>query len=261
MANGGVRWAVAAAVAGSLALHSSADAALSARITRVVRQVVVRPSGPTSAPTADNVIASGAVVRTAADARVELTFADRTVTRVGAKTNLSIGAASLVLHDGALLIDAPRGASAATVQSGTIMIEAGGTTCVVERLGAAYVKILALQGTARIFLPAIVGESILLKPGAMLILKPDAKSLPEPVDFDLSQLARTSVFLGREFGPLPSRAELAAEIAMQRANPNLLPTNLVIYGRGTAVTLTEPTAAKGKARSSASPAPRPSPKR
>ncbi len=234
----------------------SANAAITGQITRVVKEVVVRP-GAGAAATTENVINSGAFVHTGADSRGELTFADRTVARLGAKTRLRVGERSLTLEEGALLFDAPRGTSTATVQTGTIVVEGGGATAVVERYGAAYAKILVLSGNPRVYLPAKIGESLLLNPGQMLIMKPDAKTLAEPVDYDIGQLYRTSVLIGREFGRLVSQPQIAAEIAKQRSNPNLLPTNLVIYGRGTLVTLTPNAQTKGgtpKSSPSASPA-------
>lgn len=242
-------------------LVSTTHAAVSARITRITKEVKVRPGPGAQSASRDAVITAGATVRTGADSRAELTFADGTVTRLGGKTILRIGENALNLEDGALLFQAGRRASIATVRTGTIVVEGNDATGIIERFGSAYAKVLVLQGTARVFLPAKIGESILLNPGQILIMRPDAQSLAEPVDFDIGQLYRTSVLIGREFPRLTTQPQIAAEIEKQRANKNLLPTNLVIHGRGTLVTLAESATPKGGGsetpRASPSPSPRP----
>ncbi len=99
---------------------------------------------------------------------------------------------------------------------------------------------------------------MLLNAGQILIMKPNATSLAEPVDFEIGQLYRTSVLIGREFPRLATQPQIVAEIEKQRANTNLIPTNLVIYGRGTLVTLADPTKV-GKQRRAAKAARRPTP--
>jgi hypothetical protein len=85
--------------------------------------------------------------------------------------------------------------------------------------------------------------------------------LPEPVDFEIGQLYRTSLLIGRDFARLASQPQIAAEIQKQRADPSLIPTNLVIYGRGTMVNLADPSKVRGKANAPTSPTPAPSPQR
>ena len=116
----------------------------------------------------------------------------------------------------------------------------GGTTGIIERYGSAYVKILVLAGTARVYLGKVVGESVLVNPGQMLITRPGAATLPEAVHFDIAQLRKTSLLMGRDFAPLASSAAIENEIRKQRSDPDFTPTNLVIYGRGTLVTLVPP---------------------
>ena len=231
---------------------------MDARLTRVIKNVtILAPNTGARVAAPNETVTTGDIVRTAADSRAELTFADRSLARLGAKTVLRLTQRDWTLEEGAVLIQAPRGTSA-RIKTGTINLQAGGATGIIERFGPTYAKIMLLQGTARVFMPAKVGESMLLKAGQMLILKPDAKSLPEAVDFEIGQLYRTSLLIGRDFGRLPSQPEIAAEIQKQRANPNLIPTNLVIYGRGTLVNLADPEKPKRDARKpAASPSPAP----
>ncbi|MDQ6622488.1 MAG: FecR domain-containing protein [Verrucomicrobiota bacterium] len=239
--------------------------AVTARFTRLVKNVaLVRPGAPARAAQATDTIGPGALVQTAADSRAELTFADRTVARLGGKTAVRLGAENLELAEGAILFDGPGGTSTATIRTGTIVIEGGGATGIIERSGRTYAKIMLLQGTARVYLPAKVGESMLLEAGQILIMKPEATSLAEPVDFSIAQLYKTSLLIHHEFPSLTSESAIVAAIARQKADPSLIPTNLIIYGRGTLVNLADPAAAKKAAaqnpRSSPSPTPRPSAK-
>lgn len=250
-----------AALVALLILSGNASAAVPARVTRVVKNVsLVRPGGGTQAVAPNQSIGPGAVIRTGPEARAELTFADTAVMRLGGKTSLRLGD-QLILDEGAVLFDAPGRAASGTIRTGTITVEGAGATGIIERFGRLYAKIMVLQGTARVFLPEVVGESILLTPGEILILKPEAKALPEPVNYNISHLYKTSLLAHHEFGRLPGDAQIVAEIAKQQSDPNLIPTNLVIQGRGTLVRLVDPAKVPAKPKAAASPTPTPTPRR
>ena len=94
----------------------------------------------------------------------------------------------------------------------------------------------------RIFRNNEVGEAVLLHPGQMLIVNPNGKGLPEPVDVDLERLMKTSILI-TGFDPLPSLDLIAHSISEQDAQKKeggLLDTNLVLYN-GTIVSLLDPT--------------------
>jgi FecR-like protein len=255
--------ALVAAFGAVLVFSTNAFGGVPGLVTRVVKNVsVVSPGGASHSAAPNESVGSGATVRTGPDARAEVTFADSAVTRLGGKTALRLGD-ELILDEGAVLFDAPRRASSATIRTGTINVEGAGATGIIERFGRVYAKVMVLQGTARIFLPEKVGESILLKAGQILIMKPDAKGLAEPVDYNIAHLYKTSLLVHHEFARLPGEPQILAEIAKQQSDPNLIPTNLVIHGRGTLVTLENSgkVASKPKAAASPTPTPRPSPRR
>jgi hypothetical protein len=84
-----------------------------------------------------------------------------------------------------------------------------------------------------------LGESLLLQPGQILIAKPDVSTLPEPADFDIAREMKTCVLV-REFPPLLSQRRIESEEQKQLkliAKGTYIPSNLVILGRGTQVTL------------------------
>jgi len=86
------------------------------------------------------------------------------------------------------------------------------------------------------------GESVLIRPGELLITNPDAKSLPDPVDVDLARLLKTARLI-IDFPPLASQKLIAKESEKQqraKSKKSLINTNLVIFGKGTLVSLTNP---------------------
>src|SRR5256886_5444564 len=63
-----------------------------ARVTQVVQDVKVLPSGAAARPAAVNeTVQKGAAVQTGTQSRSELTFQDQTITRLGEKTIFSVG--------------------------------------------------------------------------------------------------------------------------------------------------------------------------
>src|SRR4051812_21833081 len=78
-----------------------------ARVTQVINDVKILPSQAAPRPAAVNdVVKQGTAVRTGGDSRTELTFADLTITRLGANTVFSFKPATrdLSLLSGAVLI-------------------------------------------------------------------------------------------------------------------------------------------------------------
>ena len=208
-----------------------------ARITRVIGKVALQPGGMARLNAG---MPEGTTIRTGEKARAELTLPGKAVLRLGANTAVQGGrGGSVRLEEGALLFQAGRNASGTEVGTGLLTAEARGATGIIDRHRTAYVKVLVLEGTARVYLPK-AGESVLVRAGQLLITKPEAKILPEPVHFDIEQLYKTSLLTNSDFAPLASNAEIARAIQKQRNDPDFIRTNLVIFGRGTLVNLVEP---------------------
>ncbi|MEP6956922.1 MAG: FecR domain-containing protein, partial [Chthoniobacterales bacterium] len=225
-----------------------------AHLTRVIDQVKIQTGSAASRPAkVGEALPEGATLRTGATGRAELAFETGTVVRLGARTDVALSgeAPTLQLQDGVVLFQSARRARAPKLATAGINLATAGSTGMIERSGAAYVKILVLEGTTRVYLKRI-GESVLVTAGQLLITAPDAKTLPEAVDFDVEQLYRTSVLTRRDFGPLASASAIQEAIRKQKNDPSLVHTNLVIFGRGTLVNLVEPTPAPA---ASSSPAP------
>src|SRR5438445_1525971 len=104
----------------------------------------------------------------------------------------------------------------------------------------------------------------------MMSVNPKSTRLAVPVDVDLDRLVRTSLLLAPPFGPLGSETLMAGSTLDQlgkKTAGTLLDTNLVIFGRGTLVTMVDPASldvvdqarAAGEEPPTATPRPTPTP--
>src|SRR6266568_1648420 len=215
-----------------------------ARVTQIVRDVKLLPYAAPGRPAVVNdPVRDGTAVRTGIESRTELTFADATLARLGANTifSFSEGTRNLELTDGAMLLRVPKNAGGAKINTAAVTAAITGTTVMLEFHKNSYIKFVVLEGTGRVFLPNRVGESVLVHAGQMLIAKPNAKSLPNPVDVDIRQIRKTSRLI-RGFGKIGSEGLIAQTEAaqdQQRAEGELYETNLAIYGGGTSFILTD----------------------
>jgi hypothetical protein len=219
-----------------------------ARVTEVVKDVKLLPSGGAPRPAAvSDDVRDGTAVRTGMQSRSELKFPDQTLARLGANTvfSFSEGTRSLNLQDGAMLLRVPKGAGGAKISSSAITAAITGTTVMVEthpltKKGKdSYYKFIVLEGTARLSLPGQLGESVLVKAGQMIIMPTGAKKIPEAVDVDIQKIMQSSLLI-TGFDPLGSEQLIALEQTRQfeqKTSGQLHETNLMIAGGGTNVIL------------------------
>ncbi len=206
-------------------------------------------------------IVAGATVQTGVDSQTELSFDDQTLARLAAKTAFTFGANpnQMDLRNGAMLVRAPAHGRSVQIRTANATVAVNGTTSFLEHNAGKYLKLVVLQGTARVFLPAHLGESVLVKEGQLLLFRlgPKLTSLSGPVDVDIERMLTTSSLI-KGWPPLGTEAAINQRIAEQKkrkAKGGLVDTNLVINGRGTVVSLVE----QDEAGTTASPATSPSP--
>src|SRR5438067_2849655 len=222
-----------------------------ARVTEVVRDVRLLPSGgAVRSATVSDEVRDGTAVRTGMESRSEVKFPDQTLARLGANTifSFSEGTRDLNLQDGAMLLRVPKGAGGARISSSAVTAAITGTTVMLEthpltkKNKNSYYKFIVLEGTARLFLPGQLGESVLVKAGQMIIMPSGAKKIPETVDVDIQQIMQSSLLI-TGFGPLGSEQLIAFEQtrqSQQKTSGQLYETNLMIAGDGTNVILGDP---------------------
>ena len=181
-------------------------------------------------------------LQTGAKSRSELLFQDSTLTRIGAETFFSFktGTRDMTLEKGSMLLQVPKGLGGAKIHTAAVTAAITGTTIMIEYSPGQYIKVLVLEGSLRLSRNGSFGDSLVLHPGKMVIMRPDAKKIPNPIDVDLAEIVRTSTlvnFPGSNI--LPSMALIQAAISDQAkevAKGTLVPTNLVM-GHGTKVVL------------------------
>ena len=223
--------------------QSVAGPLTSAEVTKIINRVsVIDPAKGTHPAVLRDVIKDNLALQTGARSRSELLFQDNTLTRIGAETFFSFktGTRDLTLEKGSMLLQVPKGLGGATIHTAAVTAAITGTTIMMEYSPGQYLKVLVLEGSLRLSRNGSFGDSLVLHAGKMVIMRPDAKKIPDPIDVDLAQIVRTSTlvnFPGSEV--LPSMPLIQAAIsdqAKEMAKGTLVPTNLVM-GHGTKVVL------------------------
>jgi hypothetical protein len=214
-----------------------------AQITQVIHDVRLLGANAEPRPAAiDDKVDDGTAVQTGADSWIELKFAHESLARLGGKTDFAFKdkGRRMDLKGGAALLQVSKSARGTQIEGAGVAAAVKGTTVMFECYPTVY-KFLVLEGTARLFRPGHWGDSILVRPGQMVIGKPNTP-LSDPVDFDIGRFLKTSRFLV-DFAPLPSGPLLAREADKQqqkKSKKRLIETNLVIFGGGTSVSLVNP---------------------
>src|SRR5215470_6843261 len=234
--------AVASAFIWTIAIATSARGAQlqEARVTQVVNDVkLLREQGAPRPAVVSDLVRHGNAVRTGTQSRSELTFADLTITRLGANTIFSFteGTREMNLIDGAILFQVPKGSGGATIKTVGVTAAFTGTTGIGEFHPATtshpkpFSKWLCLEGKFRLYLAN--GQSVEVGPGQMVIT--DGESFSPVLTFDIARLVSTSLFFTGFDRPLPSLDLIVLEEQKQLASmlfapptPNPLnPTRIV----------------------------------
>ena len=240
-----IRFALAAAAlySGVFVQQSVAGPLTSAEVTKIINRVTViePPKGDHPAVLRD-VIKDDLGLQTGVRSRSELLFQDNTLTRLGAETFFSFktGTRDLTLERGSMLLQVPKGLGGAKIHTAAVTAAITGTTIMMEYSPGQYLKVLVLEGSLRLSRNGSFGNSLVLRPGKMVIMRPDAKTIPDPIDVDLAQIVRTSAlanFPGKNVLPsMPLIQAAIADQARELKQGTLVPTNLVM-GHGTTVVL------------------------
>ena len=208
----------------------------SAEVTKIINQVsVIDPQAGGHAAAVREVIKNDLALQTGGKSRSELLFQDNTLMRIGAETYFSFktGTRDLTLEKGSMLLQVPKGLGGATIHTAAVTAAITGTTIMMEYLPGKSIKVLVLEGSLRLSRNGRFGDSVVLRPGKMVIMEPTAKRIPDPVDVDIQTVVKTSTLVNfpGDAKPLPSMPLIQAAIdqqAKQVAQSTLVPTNLVI---------------------------------
>src|SRR5206468_5340951 len=223
--------------------QSVASPLTSAEVTKIINRVsVIEPAKGDRPAVVRDVIKDNLALQTGARSRSELLFQDNTLTRIGAETFFSFktGTRDMTLEKGSMLLQVPKGLGGAQIHTAAVTAAITGTTIMMEYSPRQYIKVLVLEGSLRLSRNGSFGDSLVLHPGKMVIMRPDAKKIPDPVDVDLAEIVKTSTLVNFPGSTiLPSMPLIQAAIndqAKELAKGTLVPTNLVM-GHGTKVVL------------------------
>jgi len=110
------------ALASGLPKSVSANDLQEAKVTQVIQDVKVVPSGAAARPaTMNETVRQGNAVQTGTQSRSELTFRDQTITRLGEKTIYNVGGGRTIeLGSGQFLLYVPKKAGGAQVKMGPV---------------------------------------------------------------------------------------------------------------------------------------------
>jgi hypothetical protein len=198
-------------------IHQSVAVPLtSAEVTKIINRVsVIDPAKGGHPAVLRDIIKDDLGLQTGAKSRSELLFQDNTLTRIGAETFFSfkIGTRDLTLEKGSMLLQVPKGLGGAKIHTAAVTAAMTGTTIMMEYAPGRYIKVLVLEGSLRLSRNGTFGHSLLLRPGKMVIMRPDAKEIPDPVDVDLARIVKTSTLVNFPGGDtLPSMPLIQAAI-------------------------------------------------
>lgn len=218
------------AILAALASHALGGALKEAKINQIVNDVkVVEPRTGARPAALQELIKNELGVATGVQSRAELLFQDNTLTRLGAETFFSFqpGTRNVNLERGSMLLQVPKNLGGAHIRAASVSASITGTTILVEHLSGKRVKIIVLEGGLNVGVDNRPGASVMLHAGKMVIIAPDAKELPKPVDVNLRKLVQTSVLIDpRAFrgesktaaSVLPSMFLIESEIARQEGS-------------------------------------------
>ena len=193
-----------------------------ARVTEVIHDVrLLAPQAAGRPATVNDTVREGTAVRTGSESRAELTFTDLTLTRLGANTVFSFGAAARTydLGSGAILMSAPKESGTVKITTAVATCAVSGFTCIIEYHSNSWNKIVMPNADGSIWLKRNPHDKRHMHSGQMLVFRPDATVLPEPIDFDVCKLINAGHLITGFTKRLPEWPTLVDLCQRQRVEP------------------------------------------
>jgi hypothetical protein len=165
-----------------------------ARVTRIIKDVKLLPGQAAPRPAVENDdVKPGTAVRTGTDSRTELTFADLTITRLGANTIFSFneGTREIGLGNGAMLVEVPRGGAEVKIITAAVSAGVTGGTALFESNKGMPKKLLMLEGIGRFYRTGHPEEATIVHGGEMVMMTLDGQ-ITRPTKFNAGLVYKTS---------------------------------------------------------------------
>jgi FecR protein len=176
------------------------------RVTQIFHDVKLLPAqAEARAAVVDDKVDEDTGLRTGDDSRSELTFADLTITRLGANTVFSFNKAgrSVRLDNGSILLYVRKNSGGAEISTKAVSVGITGTTLIFESQPLSHDRLIVLEGDARFSLNNYPNQSTVVRAGQLLNVPAGAKKLPKPGRVNLKRIVDTHPLI-KNFPPLPS---------------------------------------------------------
>jgi hypothetical protein len=202
----------------------AADQLQQARVSQVIQDVRVLETHGAPRPAAVNdKVTQGMGVRTGAESRAELTFADLTLTRLGANTVFSFkqGTRELDLTSGAVLLQIPPKAPAVKVSTSAVTAAITGGTALFAT--GPPTKFMVLEGIGTFYPTGHPERAATINGGEMMTMTADGR-MTKPAKFDVKLVLKTSRLI-KDFPPLENMPLVMAVVDLQLAEQQLAGLN------------------------------------
>ena len=208
----------------------AADSKKEARVTQIIRDVKILPADAAArAAVVNDRVADDTGVRTGGDSRSELTFADLTITRLGANTIFSFNKAgrNAQVDSGSILLRVPKDSGGARIKTSAVTVAVTGTTVILESARGGRNKLIILEGSAQLSLVKYPKQFQNARGGQMIDVPAGATTVPLPTNIDLNDVMRKHPLI-TDFPPLPSR-DLIVATSQQQPPPGPPPSGPSIF--------------------------------
>jgi hypothetical protein len=191
-----------------------------ARVSQIIQDVRLLEAQGAPRPAAVNdTVTQQMGVRTGVESRAELTFADLTITRLGANTifSFSRGARELELTSGAILLEVPPNQPAVKVSTSAITAAVTGGTALLST--GPPTKFMVLEGIGTFYPIGHPEKAMTVHGGEMMMMTVDGR-VTKPEKFNVKLVMETSRLV-QDFPPLANLPLIVAVMDQQIAAQQL----------------------------------------
>lgn len=210
-------------LAGFVASPVHAEDLEEAKVSRVIQDVrlLAGNTAPRAAAINDGV-RQGMAVRTGQESRAELTFTDRTISRIGENSVFSVkgGKREVQLDSGAMLLQVPHGGEPAQIRTAAVTASISGGTGLINNNKGFPTKLLVMEGEGKLC-STTSGDCEVAKGGEMIMdMNGD---ITKPVKFNAKLVFNTSHLL-TDFPPLENEYLIVQVFTETDDGPDPSPT-------------------------------------
>ncbi len=208
----------AACLLTSLPASTLAAEFLQAEITRVSNDVkVLKANAAPKAAAVGLKLDPVSSIATGPDARAELRFPDKTLTRLGANSRFTLKGQSrtLDLNEGTMMLQVPKNQGGAKVRTAGVTAALTGTTVLIEYHAGGIIKFIVIEGESALFLNKTTDVSQILKAGQMITMRDGDVTIPPPQDVDLAKLLKSSKLISLNDPSQPNQRQISDAFNVQ----------------------------------------------